>query len=92
MAGQPGEATFYYRPLASAMSSLDRGDVLPSADVERFVTKAASGDLPDGYRDLLPGWLPLLPGPVGRWLVRRMFRRAVGKVQPVNVAVSSLRL
>lgn len=90
VADKPGEATFFYRPLASAVSSLDRGNLLPPADVERFVTKAAAGDLPDGYRDQLPRWLPYLPGPVGRWLVRRAYRRAVGRVEPVMCRVTTV--
>ncbi|MFO0850086.1 MAG: FkbM family methyltransferase [Gemmataceae bacterium] len=90
VADKPGEATFFYRPLASAMSSLDPADLLPEADVERLTARAAAGDLPDGYREQLPRWLPHLPGPVARWLVRRAFRRAVGRTEPVPCRVTTV--
>jgi FkbM family methyltransferase len=71
LADRPGEATFYHRPRAPCLSSLDgsvRSDA-PGGDPESLV-EAALREPPAEFKERTPTWFTLLP----QWAAKGIYR------------------
>jgi len=91
VASSVGEATFFYRPRASAMSSFSEGYVFSQDDVDNLAEKVAALELPEEYwREAVPSYLRWMPRPVRRALARYHTLQTVRKVIPSTCSVTTI--
>ncbi len=86
----PGESSFYYRPSAPYLSSLDETCVFGDDEHNVFASRVADGDLPPEFRYRVPWWLPWLPRSWVRFLVGWSMRRRGRNMQRVDCRVTTV--
>ena len=82
-----GEAVFYDRPLASALSSLEPGGL---TDRRRLVASLLKSDPPAPFQSMTPRWLRRLPRPIATRALDWLIRRAESKVVPAQCELKTL--
>jgi FkbM family methyltransferase len=87
LAERPGDAEFYYRPLASPLSSLAPHAAMDSRALAAGVLRP---DAPPAYRGLVPEWIRHVPDPLAVRLVAFVLDVAQSTVLPTRCAVTTL--
>jgi FkbM family methyltransferase len=82
-----GEAVFYVRPLATALSSLEPG---PLTDRRPLVESLLQPDPPAPFRSITPGWLRRLPRPIASQALDWLIRRSEARVEPTPCTLKTL--
>ncbi|APW62347.1 FkbM family methyltransferase [Paludisphaera borealis] len=87
LSDHPGEAVFYDRPLASALSSLEPGGL---TDRRQLVQSLLRPDPPADFQSITPRWLKRLPRPIASQALDWLIRRVESKVVPAPCRLKTL--
>ena len=87
LSDHPGEAVFYDRPLASALSSLEPGGL---TDRRPLVESLLKSDPPAPFQSMTPRWLRRLPRPIATRALDWLIRRSESKVVPAACKLKTL--
>jgi FkbM family methyltransferase len=87
LSDRSGEAIFYHRPLASALSSLEPNGL---TDRESLIHSMLRPDPPQSFGNVIPRWVRRLPRPVVHRILDWIIRKSESKVVPMPCELKTL--
>ena len=87
VADRPGTTTFYYRPLATTLSSLYKDGL---TDEHRLAAAVLRPDPPSAYAEVVPQWVRRLPLAISQPLVDRLLRLVQDRTVAVPCVVTTV--